>query len=51
MKYLVWLTLIISLGAIINEVAYIGDTNLAWVIIALSAAVGILSIYLLVEKR
>lgn len=51
MKYLVWLALVIALGAIINEIAYIGDTTLAWVIIGLAVAIGVLSIYLLVEKK
>lgn len=51
MKYLIWLALIIVVVVIFNEVAYIGTTSLAWVVIGLAVAVGALSIYLLVEKK
>ena len=51
MKYLIWLALAIAVGVIVNEIAYIGETNLAWVMIGLAAAIGVLSSYLLVEKK
>lgn len=51
MKWLIWLAVIIAVVVIFNEVAYIGDTSLAWVVIGLAAAIGAISIYLLVEKK
>jgi len=51
MKYLIWLALVVAAVVIINEIAYIGETSLAWVVIGLAVAVGALSIYLLVEKK
>jgi len=51
MKYWVWLALIAAAVVIFNEIAYVGDTSLAWVIIGLALAVGFLAIYLLGEKR
>lgn len=51
MKYLIWFALIVGILVIINEISYVGDTSLAWVVIGLSAAIGALSIYLLVEKK
>jgi len=51
MKYLIWFSLIVAIVAIINEISYVGDTSLAWVVIGLAAAIGAMSIYLLVEKK
>lgn len=51
MKYLIWFALIVVVLAIFNEISYIGETNLAWVVIGLAAAIGALAIYLLVEKK
>ena len=51
MKYWVWLALIAAVVVIFNEIAYVGDTSLAWVIIGLALAVGFLAIHLLAEKK
>lgn len=51
MKYLIWFSLIVAVLVIFNEVSYIGDTSLAWVVIGLAAAVGAISIHLLVDKK
>jgi hypothetical protein len=51
MKYLIWLAIIIAVVVVINEIAYVGTTSLAWVVIGLAVAVGALAIYLLVEKK
>ena len=51
MKYWVWLALIIAVVVIANEIAYIGDTSLAWVVIGLAVAIGALAIHVLVEKK
>jgi len=51
MKYLLWLALLIAVVVIVNEFAYIGQTSLAWVVIALSVAVGAVAIYLMAEKK
>jgi len=51
MKYLIWLALVIVVVVIFQEVAYIGETSLAWIIIGLAVAVGAVSIYLLAEKK
>lgn len=44
MKYLSWVSLIIGVVVIINEFAYIGKSNLAWVIIGLGASVVLLAV-------
>lgn len=51
MKYLIWFAIIVAVIVVINEIAYVGTTSLAWVVIGLAAAIGALSIYLLVEKK
>ena len=51
MKYLVWLALLIAVVVAVNEFLYIGQTSLAWVIIGLAVAVGVMCIYLLTEKK
>ncbi|MBU1092494.1 hypothetical protein KJ836_02405 [Patescibacteria group bacterium] len=51
MKYLIWFALIVPIIVVINEVAYIGTTSLAWVVIGLAAAIGALAIHILVEKK
>ena len=45
------LAIIIAVVVVINEIAYVGTTSLAWVVIGLAVAVGALAIYLLVEKK
>ena len=51
MKYLIWFALIVAVVVIINEITYIGQSSLAWVVIGLAAAIGALSLCLLVEKK
>jgi len=51
MKYWIWIAVAIAAVVVINEVAYIGRTSLAWVIIGLALAIGALSVYLLTEKK
>lgn len=51
MKYLLWLALLIAVVVVVNEFAYIGQTSLAWVVIALAAAIGAVAIYLVAEKK
>ena len=51
MKYLIWVALVIVAVVIVNEIAYIGQSSLAWVVIGLAVAIGALSIYLLSEKK
>lgn len=51
MKYLLWASLIIGVGVVINELAYIGETNLAWVLIGLAVSVILLSVHQIVGKK
>jgi hypothetical protein len=50
MKYLPWISLIIAVIVVINEITWIGKTDLAWIIIGLGVAVGLQSIYLVGKK-
>jgi hypothetical protein len=50
MKYLPWISLIIAAIVVINEITWIGKTDLAWIIIGLGVAVGLQSIYLVGKK-
>ncbi len=50
MKYLPWISLIIAAIVVINEIMWIGKTDLAWIIIGLGVAVGLQSIYLVGKK-
>jgi len=51
MKYLLWTSLIITAIVIINEIAWIGRSDLAWIFIGLGVAVGLQAIYLLAGKK
>jgi hypothetical protein len=51
MKYLLWASLIIGVGVVINELAYISETSLAWVLIGLAVSVILLSVYQIVGKK
>jgi len=51
MKYLPWISLIIAAIVVINEIMWIGKSDLAWVIVGLGIAVGLQAIYILVEKK
>jgi len=50
MKYLLWISLIIAAIIVINEIMWIGKSDLAWLIIGLGVAVGLQSIYLIGKK-
>jgi len=51
MKYLLWISLIIAAIIVVNEIMWIGRSDLAWLFIGLGVAVGLQSIYLLAEKK
>jgi len=50
MKYLPWISLIIAAIVVINEIMWIGKSDLAWVLIGLGTAVGLQAIYLVGKK-
>ncbi len=51
MKGLLWASLLIVIIIIINEIFWIGKSDLAWVIIGLAVAMGLQAVYLLVKKK
>jgi len=51
MKYLPCISLIIAGIVVINEIMWIGKTDLAWILIGLGVAVGLQAIYLLAGKK
>ena len=50
MKGLLYASLAISGLVVINELSYLGETSLAWIIIGLAIAVGLQVVYLLKNK-
>ena len=50
MKYLLWAALVIVIIIFINELFWIGKSELAWVILGLAIAVGLQVVYLLKKK-
>jgi len=50
MKYLLWASLIIVIILVINELTWLGKSDLAWVIIGLAVAMGLQVAYLLIKK-
>lgn len=50
MKYLPWISLIIAAIVVINEIMWIGKSDLAWVLIGLGVAAGLQAIYLTGKK-
>ena len=50
-KYLPIASLIITIIVIINEIGYLGKTNLVWVIMSLAVANGLNSINQLIAKK
>jgi hypothetical protein len=50
MKTLLWISLIIAIIVAINELFWLGKTDLAWVILGLSVAMGLQAVYLLIKK-
>lgn len=51
MKGLSYISLIIAIIVIVNELAYLGDTSLAWVIIGLAVALGLNSLNLIKSQK
>ena len=51
MKVLLWASLIIVIIIAINELTWLGKSDLAWVIIGLAVAMGLQSVYLLIKTR
>ena len=47
MKNLLYISLILAGVVAVTELAYLGETSLAWVIMALAVAVGLQAIYLI----
>jgi len=50
MKYLLWASLIIVVIVVINELTWLGRSDLAWVILGLAVAMGLQVVYLLIKK-
>ena len=50
MKYLLWASLIIVIIIFINELFWLGRSELAWVIIGLAVAMGLQAVYLIRKK-
>ena len=51
MKVLLWASLIIVIIIAINELTWLGKSDLAWVIIGLAVAMGLQAVYLLIKMR
>ena len=51
MKYLLWASLIIVIIIVINELTWLGRSDLAWVILALAVAMGLQVVYLLIREK
>lgn len=51
MKGLIYISLVLASIVVINELAYLGETGLAWVIVALAVAIGLQGYYLLKEIK
>jgi len=50
MKILLWVALTIVIIVVINELTWLGRTDLAWVILGLAVAMGLQVVYLLIKK-
>ena len=50
MKILLWAALIIVIIIAINELFWLGRSDLAWVILGLAVAIGLQVVYLLMKK-
>ncbi len=49
-KSLLWVSLIIVIIVAINELFWLGRSDLAWVILGLAIAMGSQAVYLLIKK-
>ncbi len=50
MRTLLWASLIIVIVIVINELTWLGRSDLAWVILGLAVAMGLQVVYLLIKK-
>lgn len=50
MKYLLWASLVIVIIVAINELFWLGKSELAWVILGLAVAIGLPVVYLLIRE-
>ena len=50
MKILLWVSLVIVIIIAINELFWLGKSDLAWVILGLAVAMGLQVVYLLIKK-
>jgi len=50
MKILLWASLVIVIIIAINELFWLGKSDLAWVILGLAVAMGLQVVYLLIKK-
>jgi len=50
MKILLWASLVIVIILVINEITWLGRSDLAWVILGLAVAMGLQVVYLLIKK-
>ncbi len=50
MKILLWASLVIVIIIAINELFWLGKSDLAWVILGLAVAMGLQVVYLLMKK-
>jgi len=51
MKKLLYISLIITVVIVINELFYLNEINLAWVVLSLSIAVGLQTYYLIKKHK
>lgn len=51
MKNLLYVSIVLSVFVILQELTYIGETNLAWVILLLAVAIGLQGVYLIKNKE
>ena len=50
MKILLWVALVTVIIVVINELTWLGRSDLAWVILGLAVAIGLQAVYLLRKK-
>jgi uncharacterized membrane protein len=51
MKYLSWVSLLIGIVVVVNEISFIGKSSLAWVVIGLAASVILLAVNQISVKK
>jgi len=50
MKGLLWASLVVVIIIVIQELFWLGKSDLAWVILGLAVAIGLQTVYLLTKK-